>query len=78
MRTLYNGTQVPTQISTEERIFKIETFDNETVLCNLETAKELLNEGQIKTLWHLWNFQWERLWNFQWERLGKSNLKQMI
>ena len=69
MRKLYNGKEIPTEINTEERIFKIETFDNETVLCNVKTAKELLQDGQIKTLWHLWNYEFKRF--------GKLDLKQM-
>jgi len=60
---------IPTTINTNERIFKIETFDNDTFLCNVTTAKEYLKEGQIKNLWHLWNFQFKRF--------AKIDLKQM-
>jgi len=60
---------IPTTINTNERIFKIETFDNEMLLCNVKTAKELLNKGEIKNLWHLWNFEFKRF--------GKIDLKQM-
>ena len=60
---------IPTTINTNERIFKIETFENETLLCNVETAKELLNKGEIKNLWHLWNFQFKRF--------GMIDLKQL-
>ena len=60
---------IPTTINTNERIFKIETFDNEMLLCNIVTAKELLNKGDIKNLWHLWNFQFKRF--------SKIDLKQM-
>ena len=60
---------IPTTIKTNERIFKIETFDNDTLLCNVETAKDLLNKGEIKKLWHLWNF------NFK--PFAKIDLKQM-
>jgi hypothetical protein len=48
---------IPTTINTNERIFKI------------ETAKELLNKGEIKNLWHLWNFEFKRF--------AKIDLKQM-
>ena len=51
---------IPTTINTDERIFKIETFDNDTFLCNVKTAKEYLNEGAIKNLWHFWNFEFKR------------------
>ena len=50
---------IPTTIKTDERIFKIETFEDETFLCNIETAKEYLEKGEIKKLWHLWNFKFE-------------------
>ena len=59
----------PKTIKTNERIFKIETFDGEVFLCNVKTAKETLNKGEIKNLWHLWNFEWKRF--------GKDDLKQM-
>lgn len=51
---------IPTIINTDERIFKIETFDNETFLCNVKTAKEYLSKGEIKNLWHFWNFEFKR------------------
>jgi hypothetical protein len=60
---------IPKTINTNERIFKIETFDNDTFLCNVATAKEILNKGEIKKLWHLWNFEFKRF--------GKDDLKQM-
>ena len=69
MQTLYSGFKIPTTINTEERVFKIETFDNEMLLCNTKTAKELLKEGLIKNLWHLWNFKFKRF--------TKNDLKQM-
>lgn len=49
----------PNTIKTDERIFKILTFDNDYLLCNLDRAQELLNQGNIKKLWHLWNFKFE-------------------
>jgi hypothetical protein len=60
---------IPTTINTNERIFKIETFDNDTFLCNVDTAKEYLKAQNIKHLWHLWNFEFKRF--------GKDDLKQM-
>lgn len=58
-----------TTINTNERIFKIETFDNDTFLCNVKVAKEYLSEGEIKNLWHLWDFKFKRFL--------KIDLKQM-
>ena len=69
MQILYSGFNIPRELKTTERIFKIETFDNEMLLCNVSTAKELLKEGLIKNLWHLWDFNWKRF--------GKDDLKQM-
>jgi hypothetical protein len=60
---------IPTVINTDERIFKIKTFDNDIFLCNVKTAKEYLKEGQIKDLWHLWDFEFKRF--------GKDTLKEM-
>ena len=59
----------PTTINKNERIFKIETFDNEMLLCNVETEKELLSKSEIKNLWHLWDFEFKRF--------AKIDLKQM-
>ena len=67
MQTLYSG--IPETINTNERIFKIVTFDNETVLCNTSTAKMLLANDLIKSLYHLWNFKFERF--------SKADLKTM-
>lgn len=60
---------IPTTINTDERIFKIETFEDETFLCNTKTAKEYLERGEIKKLWNLWNFEFKVY--------GKGTLKEM-
>lgn len=57
----------PTTINTIERIFKVETHENETYLCNINTAPPLRD---IKNLWHLWNFEWDRF--------SKKDLKDML
>lgn len=59
----------PKTIKTTERIFKIKTFDDETFLCNVDVAKKYLQIDNIKKLWHLWNFEFERF--------GKDQLKNM-
>lgn len=46
-------------IKTDERIFKILTFDDDYVLCNLDRAQELLAKGNVKKAWHLWDFKFE-------------------
>lgn len=69
MQTLYNGVKIPTTIKTNERIFKIKTFDDDLVLCNVKTAKKLLKKQMIKNLWHLWNFEFKRF--------SKLDLKEM-
>lgn len=62
-------TMIPTTISTDERIFKILTYDNDYILCNVSTAKELLKNDMIQKLWHLWNYEFKVY--------GKDKLKQM-
>jgi hypothetical protein len=57
MKTLYDGTQVPETININQRIFRVFTFDGETVLCNADTAKLLL--PQTKRLQHYWNDKFE-------------------
>lgn len=59
----------PKTIKTTERIFKITTFDDDTFLCNIDVAKKYLHIDNIKKLWHLWNFEFERF--------GKDQLKNM-
>lgn len=61
--------QIPKIINTEERIFKVLTYDNDYMLCNLSTAKELLDNAMIKKLWHLWNYDFKVY--------SKNELKQM-
>lgn len=51
----YNGIKIPTTINTNERIFKIVTFDDEIILCNTSTAKLLINN--TRTLDHFWGGQ---------------------
>lgn len=60
---------IPTTINTDERIFKVLTYDNDYILCNLSTAKELLKNDMIQKLWHLWNYEFKPY--------GKDKLKQM-
>lgn len=66
---LYSGLSVPNTINVNERIFKIVTFDNETILCNTKVAQELLNASEIKALYHLWNFDFKKF--------GKKDLKEI-
>lgn len=55
----------PATIKTTERIFKVTNFDGDVFLCNLESfsfAGELLANGQpVKSVQHLWNFNFERI-----------------
>lgn len=57
MKTLYNGTKIKETINTNERIFLIETFDNETVLCNLKDTYKLVKSGNCKVLKHFWDYK---------------------
>ncbi len=69
MKTTYSGIEIPQTINTNERIFKIITFDGETILCNVETAKKLLENQEIKHLFHFWNGEFKKF--------GKKDLKEM-
>jgi len=59
----------PKTIKTNERIFKILSFDGETFLSNLEHIK-LKDLEQIKKVSHLWDFKFQPF--------GKRQLKTMI
>lgn len=61
--------KAPKTIKTDERIFKVTTFDNEIFLCNVKRAQKELKQGNIKDLFHLWDFEWKRY--------SKIDLKQM-
>jgi hypothetical protein len=56
-------------IKTDERIFKIITFDDELILCNLQD----INLSDLENIKHLWHF-----WNGDFKRFGKIDLKEMI
>lgn len=58
---LYSGTIIHTTISTAERIFQIETNDNETILCNLATAQLLIKQQECRRIKHYWNFKFETI-----------------
>lgn len=59
IKKLFDGTEIPVYVSQDERIFQIETHDHETVLCNLETAKYLINRQLVKRIKHYWNYKLE-------------------
>lgn len=59
MKKLFDGTLIPVMISTSERVFQIETFDGETVLCNLVTAQKLINSDLCKRIKHYWNHKFQ-------------------
>lgn len=52
---LYSGKEIPATIDTTQRIFQISTFDGQTILCNIQTAKEMIYQGEAKTIKHYWN-----------------------
>lgn len=68
-RKLFDGTNIPVMISTNERIFQIETFDGETILCNLVTAQKLLQNDLCKRIRHYWNHKFTAI--------SKLEVKQM-
>jgi hypothetical protein len=58
---LYNNTVIPDTISIRERIFRIETFDQETVLCNLAAAQMLIKTNNCKRIKHYCNNKFETI-----------------
>jgi len=68
-KMLYDQTLIPSVISINERIFQIETYDNETVLCNLKTAQMLINKDLCKRIKHYWNHKFTTI--------GKLEVKEM-
>lgn len=60
-KKLFDGTIIPATINTDERIFKIETYDGETVLCNLQTAQMLIKTDNCKRIKHYWNNRFENI-----------------
>jgi hypothetical protein len=68
-KKLFDGTNIPVMISTSERIFQIETFDGETILCNLATAQKLLHSDLCKRIKHYWNHKFTTI--------GKLEVKEM-
>lgn len=60
----------PTEIKTDQRIFKIQTINGETGLCNLDFATTLYKNNQIDKIWHIWNLEFKRF--------SVNNLSEMI
>lgn len=60
-KTLYSGIVVDTLISTSERIFQVETYDNETVLCNLKDAQAIIKQDVCKGIRHYWRYKFVRI-----------------
>jgi hypothetical protein len=58
---LYSGIEIPVSIRTDERIFQIETFENETILCNTAVAKELISKQVCKKAKHYWNYKFSTI-----------------
>lgn len=75
MRKLFNGTIVPTEIKTDERIFKVETFDSETFLCNLDTAYLIVKADYCMTLQHLWDYKFKSFGKGELIEMYKSTQK---
>jgi hypothetical protein len=52
---------IPSMISIKERIFQIETYDGDIVLCNVGTAQELIKEDLCKRIKHYWNHKFSTI-----------------
>ena len=68
-KKLFDGTRIPVMISTNERIFQIETYNGETILCNLVTAQKLISADLCKRIKHYWNHKFTVI--------GKDEVKAM-
>lgn len=54
---LFDGTEVPTTISIQERIYQLESYDNEKFLCNLKFAQDFIKKGKCLGAKHFWNHE---------------------
>lgn len=68
-KRLFDNTLIPSMVSINERIFQIETYDGETILCNIGTAKMLINKDLCKRIKHYWNNKFTTI--------GKLEVKEM-
>jgi hypothetical protein len=66
---LFNGRIIPAQIITTERIFQVETFDGDYILCNLDTAQLLISGDECKRIKHYWNYKFTTI--------GKKEVRDM-
>ena len=55
MKTFKDGTEIPIRISILERVFQLKDYDDNYILCNLETAYRLVKEGDIESAKHNWS-----------------------
>jgi len=69
MKLFCGNITIPDSIDQTQRIFQVVTFDNETVLCNLKVAKELIIAQNCKTIKHYQNFKFVNI--------GKKEVKEM-
>lgn len=68
-RSLYSGIVIDCNIDTTQRIFQIETYDNEIILCNLKDAQAIITQDVCKSIKHYWNDKFSRI--------GKKEVKEM-
>lgn len=68
-KKLFDGTVIPGTINTDERIFQIETYSGDNVLCNLVTAKMIIKNGNCKRIKHYWDNKFTTI--------GKSEVKEI-
>lgn len=57
---LEDGTMTPESVRTDERIFRVKTFDDEIFLCNLRFFHKY-DIGKCKSVQHLWNFEFQNI-----------------
>lgn len=68
-KTLYSGIVIDTVIDTTQRIFQVETYDREIILCNLKDAQSIIILQGCYRIKHYWNNKFEAI--------GKNEVKEM-
>lgn len=58
---LFNGKEIPSAVSTLHRIFQVETYDGDIVLCNIVHAQDFIKDQECKRIKHYWNHKFQTI-----------------
>ena len=64
----------PKSIKTDQRIYKIETFEGNLILCNLEHIKET-DFPDFRKVSHIWDGEFKRISKMYLKDMIRANLK---